>query len=147
MKKKFLVSFVIAAIFSTAAYGQNDWKDRMMSEKIAFLTMETGMTPEEAQAFWPVYNEVNKELNDAVVNVFKNYKALEDAVNAGKDASKLLDNYLAALEKQRSVESKAAAKYRKVLPENKVAKLYIGEEKFRRNQIRRLQGGPGAMMR
>jgi hypothetical protein len=119
----------------------------MMSEKIAFLTMETGMTPEEAQAFWPVYYEVNKELNDAVVNVFKNYKALEDAVNAGKDASKLLDNYLAALEKQRSVESKAAAKYRKVLPENKVAKLYIGEEKFRRNQIRRLQGGPGAMMR
>ena len=130
-----------------ATNGQGDWKQRIMSEKIAFLTMEMGITPEEAQAFWPVYNEVNKQLNDAVVNVFKNYKALEDAVNAGKDASKLLDNYLAALEKQRSVESKAAAKYRKVLPENKVAKLYIGEEKFRRNQIRRLQGGPGAMMR
>ncbi len=147
MKKIFLVSFIIAAVFSTTAYGQNDWQERMMSEKIAFLTMETGMTPEEAQVFWPVYNEVNKELNDAVVNVFKNYKALEDAVNAGKDASKLLDNYLSALEKQRSIESKAAARYRKVLPENKVAKLYIGEEKFRRSQIRRLQGGPGAMMR
>lgn len=142
MKKIFLISFVTAVLFSNAAYGQNDWKDRMMSEKIAFLTMETGMTTEEAQAFWPVYNEVTKEMDDAMINVFKSYKALEDAVNAGKDTSKLLDNYLNALEKQRNVESKAAAKYRKVLPENKVAKLYIGEEKFRRNQIRRLHVGP-----
>lgn len=147
MKKIFIISFIIAAFFSTTASGQNDWKDRMMSEKIAFLTMETGMTPEEAQAFWPVYNQVTKEVDEAMINVFKSYKALEEAVEAGKDASKLLDNYLNAQQKQREVESKAAARYRKVLPENKVAKLYIGEEKFRRSQIRRLQGGPGAMMR
>ena len=40
---------------------QDNWKEKIMSEKIAFLTMEMGITPEEAQVFWPVYNQVDKE--------------------------------------------------------------------------------------
>jgi arginyl-tRNA--protein-N-Asp/Glu arginylyltransferase len=116
-----------------------------MSEKIAFLTMELGITPKEAQAFWPVYNQVEQERDEAVRKVFQTFKEMEDAVAAGKsekEVSKLLNNYLDALEKQGDIESKAAEKYAKVLPMEKVAKLYVGEEKFRRQQIRRLHPNP-----
>jgi arginyl-tRNA--protein-N-Asp/Glu arginylyltransferase len=112
-----------------------------MSEKIAFLTMEMGITPEEAQAFWPVYNQVDKERDEAVRKVFQSFKALEDAVSAGKsekEISKLLDAYQEALEQQANIESQASAKYEKVLSVKKLAKLYVGEEKFRRLQVRRL---------
>ena len=38
----------------------------------------------------------------------------------------------------------ATARYKKVLPVSKVAKLLLAEEKFHQNQIHRLgQGGPG----
>ena len=40
---------------------EEDWKERIMSEKIAFLTVEVGLTPEEAQVFWPVYNQVDRK--------------------------------------------------------------------------------------
>jgi Spy/CpxP family protein refolding chaperone len=148
MKRTFILSFIIAmlagAMTSHAAENwQNDWKQKMLSEKVAFLTIELGITPEEAQVFWPVYNEVNKERDEAMHKVFKTYRELEEAVQAGKETSKLLDAYLDALDDQREVEKKAADKYRKVLSEEKLAKLYIGEEKFRRQHIRKLHDGNG----
>ena len=123
---------------------QDNWKDKIMSEKIAFLTMEMGITPEEAQIFWPVYNQVDKERDEAIRSVFRSYKAVEDAVAAGKgekELNKLLDEYLAALKAQGEVEQKAYKEYAKVLPVEKLAKLYVAEEKFRRQHIRKLHGG------
>lgn len=123
---------------------QDNWKEKIMSEKIAFLTMEMGITPEEAQVFWPVYNQVDKERDEAIRSVFRSYKAVEDAVAAGKgekELSKLLDEYLAALKAQGEVEQKAYKEYAKVLPVEKLAKLYVAEEKFRRQHIRKLHGG------
>ena len=123
---------------------QDNWKEKIMSEKIAFLTMEMGITPEEAQVFWPVYNQVDKERDEAIRSVFRSYKAIEDAVAAGKgekELNKLLDEYVAALEAQGEVEQKAYKDYAKVLPVEKLAKLYVAEEKFRRQHIRKLHGG------
>lgn len=149
MKRTLILSFVLALILGTTAVSasdnhQKDWKQKMMSEKIAFLTMEMGITPEEAQAFWPVYNQVDKERDEVMHKVFKSFKALEDAVSAGKsekELDKLLENYLDALEEQGEVEKDAYEDYAKVLPVEKLAKLYVGEEKFRRQHIRKLHAG------
>ncbi len=123
---------------------QDNWKEKIMSEKIAFLTMEMGITPEEAQVFWPVYNQVDKERDEAIRRVFRSYKAVEDAVAAGKsekELNKLLDEHLAALKAQGEVEQKAYKDYAKVLPTEKLAKLYVAEEKFRIHHIRKLHRG------
>ncbi len=122
-----------------------DWREKMMAEKIAFITVELGLTSEEAQIFWPVYNEVSKEKDKATHNVFKAFKALEDALNNGKpekEIAPLLEDYLEALEKQRKTDNEAPAKYRKVLSEEKMAKLFVSEEKFRRQHIRRMHSKP-----
>ena len=145
MKKFIIFSLFLSSLMLTSAHAANnsqgDWKQRIMSEKIAFLTMEMGITPAEAQAFWPVYNQVDKERDEAMLKVFQSFKALEDAVSAGKsekEVSKLLDTYLDALEQQGKIETQASEKYEKVLSVEKLAKLYVGEEKFRRQQVRRL---------
>jgi len=122
-----------------------DWKKKMMSEKVAFFTVELDLTPEEAQKFWPVYNEVDKEKDEATAAVFMAYFELEKALKAKKsekEISDLLDDYIEAMEKQAEVNSEADEKFRKVLPVEKVARLYTGEEEFRRQYIRRLHGGP-----
>lgn len=123
---------------------ESDWKQKIMSEKIAFLTVELGITPEEAQVFWPVYNQVDKERDEAMKKVFLSFRAMEEAVAAGKsekDISKLLEEYLEALDNQGSIERNAYKAYEKVLPTEKLAKLYISEEKFRRQHIRKLHTG------
>ena len=112
-----------------------------MSEKIAFLTMEMNITPEEAQVFWPVYNQIENEKDAALEEVIRSYKALNTAVEQNKDVEKCLEAYMAAQEKLREIDSEASEKYKAVLPVEKVAKLYVAEEKFRRQQIRKLHGG------
>ena len=108
--------------------------------------MEIGLTPQEAQVFWPVYNEVNEKRDQAMHEVIGSYWELSKAIDAGKpekEIKTLLDRYLAAQEKQREIDNDAADKYKKVLSTEKVAKLYIGEEKFRRQHIRKLHNSHG----
>ena len=121
------------------------WKERVKSEKIAFLTMELNITPEEAQTFWPVYNMVEKELDQARFAVIKSYKDLAEALDAGKSSkeiSALFDKYLQAKAEQDKLDSTTAETYKGVLPVEKVAKLFVAEEKFRRQYINKLHKRP-----
>ena len=148
MKKIFtiLTALCFIAVTGTAAQPKNreDWKQKMMNEKIAFLTTELNITPEEGQVFWPVYNKVNQEKDAAMRNVFKAYrnlaKATEEGVK-GKELEKLLKDYLNAQQAQREVEEESAEKFMKVLSTEKTAKLYLAEEGFRRRQIHKLHHG------
>lgn len=120
-----------------------EWRERIMSEKIAFLTNAIGLSPEEAQAFWPVYNQTWDERGKAQFAVMKAYRELEEAVDANrtKDIPALLDKYLDAIRERDRTDEACSDKFKKVLPIEKVAKLYIGEERFRRQQIQKLHHG------
>ena len=89
----------------------DDWKQKMMSEKIAFLTNEMQITPEEAQSFWPVYNQIFKDKDEAFKNVFKTFPELEEAIENGKsekEIKRLLAAYLEAEQRQRDTDSQVA---------------------------------------
>ena len=121
------------------------WKEKMMSEKIAFLTMELDITPEEALKFWPVYNKIGKELDEARHNVMDTYKDLAKAVEEGKspkELSSLIDAYVKAKIRQDELDNASAETYKSVIPVEKVAKLYVAEEKFRRQYIHKLHHKP-----
>ena len=143
----------VIAIFLATAYTadaqpkpQEGLKERMESVKIAFLTKEIGLTPTEAQSFWPIYNAVSEELDKAVYSTFSSYMELEKALNENKsekEISKCLERYLDALGSQDEIRKESVVKYRKILPDSKVAKIFVAEEKFRRQNIRMLQVGPG----
>ncbi|MBO7117688.1 MAG: hypothetical protein J6V81_03310, partial [Bacteroidales bacterium] len=148
--KYFMATILLLVGASAFAQGQgnrqqgNDWMARMRSEKIAFLTSEIGLTPEEAQAFWPIYNKAEAESSAAFDATMKAYRALEEAVRqkkSEKDISKLLDDYTTAVNNSQTANVKYVAQYKRILSAEKVAKLFVAEERFRNNQIHRLQGG------
>ncbi|MBO5708629.1 MAG: hypothetical protein J6S01_04770 [Bacteroidales bacterium] len=148
--RKIMIIAAILVFGAANAFANNevkeDWKEKFQSEKIAFLTLEIGLTPQEAQVFWPVYNEINEEKDQAMYEIIKYYWEMSKAIEAGKSEKEikaLLDKYLEAQEKQRKIDEDAAEKYKKVLSTTKVAKLYIGEEKFRRQHIRKLRDMQG----
>ena len=91
-----------------------------------------------------VYNQVEKEKDDAMMEVIKAYKELRKATDegkVGKEISGLLDKYVDAQKKSREIDNGVADRYKAVLPVEKVAKLYVAEEKFRRHHIRNMKGG------
>ena len=125
------------------------WQERLESEKIAFLTNEMSLTPKEAQTFWPLYNQAQKEQREAIEASMKAFAELDKALRDGKtgrEINALLEKYTKAVDDQ-NVSAKYLKEYLNVLPAEKVGKLYIGEEKFRQSQINRLRqpmgGQPG----
>lgn len=121
--------------------GKKDWNDRWKAEKIAYLTDAMDLSSAEAEKFWPVYNKCECEKKRSFKAVIEAYKALDEALQNGKDDSevkKMLDKYLDAQDFGKDIDRKYVAEYRKVLPDKKVAKLYVAEEAFRRQQIHKL---------
>ena len=132
---------ILAAPAMEAQDKKKDWNDRWKAEKIAFLTDAMELTSAEAEKFWPVYNRCECEKKNAFKAVINAYKALDEALQAGKEDDEiniLLNKYLDAQNSGKDIDSKYVLEYRKILPEKKVAKLYIAEESFRRRQIHRL---------
>ena len=140
-------AFTLLSISSAQAHpkGHGNWQEKIRSEKIAFITSELNLTPEEAQVFWPVYNQISKEKNEAQKAVMNSYfammKAIEEGKSSDKDIARLLDEYVAAVEANKNSPKKDVERYRKVLPNKKIVQLYVAEEKFRRNHIRNMKGG------
>ncbi len=113
--------------------------NKLQNEKIAFFTSEIDLTPEEAQMFWPVYNQYLKENKTAHSKTIKALQALKN--KSGEkltevEMQKRVDEYIASIAAQDEVFVKYAAEFKKVLPVEKVAKLYVAEEKFRIKMIR-----------
>lgn len=143
-----VIAFALAVCCAADASAQKDhnWREKIMCEKIALLTAELDLSTTEAQVFWPVYNEYMKKIEAAQKTIMANYKALNEAINTEKPAKEVadcLDKYLAAQQEKAELTAESVKKFRKVLSEEKVAKLYLAEEKFRRNQISRLHHNHG----
>ena len=158
MKKVFSVLCALA-VFAAGAFAQgpqrpgqpprrgaddNGWRERVRSEKVAFLTQEIDLTESEAQVFWPIYNEIQKEERESFEAVRKAYEAMEKGVQdgkTGKEMEKLVKAYVDAKEKNDGFETKYMNKLLKALPAEKVARYYVAEERFRHQQIGRLGNG------
>lgn len=145
-----LVSFVLLSISDIQAQPQNsnqiNWMEKMKSEKIAYITSELSLTPAEAQVFWPIYNEIEAKKLEAQKVMMGAYFAMVKAVDANaaeKDIEKLLDSYLVAKQAYEDADKDEVKQYRKVLSNKKVAKLYVAEEKFRRQQVRNMRAPHG----
>ena len=146
MKSK--IAYLVAALmllplcsFGHQPEGQRNHKEQWMAQKIAYLTEVMDLTTEEAQVFWPIYNQAQKEKREAYKAVKQAYANLDKGIQEGKgkkEIKDLLRQYTAALEATQSIDSKYVTQYERVLPVEKVAKLFIGEETVRRQQIQRL---------
>lgn len=145
--KRFSKYFIVAvlALFSLArtaafAHQEGDWQEKMRAERVAFLTTAMELTPAEAEKFWPVYNSMEAERRASFGKVMRAYKALSEGVASGKadkELEVLVNDYTTANKNSHSIEAKYTPQLIKILSVSKVAKLFVAEEEFRRQQIGR----------
>lgn len=141
-----LFSGILSAQDQKDQQKKNNWKEKIQCEKIAYLTSVLKFTPEEAQVFWPVYNQIaeNKaKLEKEARMALKDVKQAFKEEKSEKEIDKLFDKYIKAREAIQKAESESVPKLRKVIDGAKVAKLFIAEENFRRMQINKFNGNRG----
>jgi len=143
LKKISIVIF--AGILSLSVWAQRHSEKHQLSEKyqaqkVAYITDALDLTPEESAAFWPLYNEHDKqmgvlkdEMRDYRTDLLKNDEDLteEQAKNAISFIQKHMDD-------MHHLEMKYQNKYLEVLPAKKVLLLMKAEKDFRRELLRKL---------
>ncbi len=107
-------------------------KEKVESMKIAFLTQKLDLTPDEAQKFWPVYNEFQKkreEIHKKRREEMKQSKGNLDSLS-DKQIEAIVDGEMGIRQKNLDLEKEYHSKFKSVLPIRKVAKLYHAEDMF-----------------
>lgn len=140
-------------ILSIAAHAQPDERyqskrDMIKSYKIAFITDRLALTPEEAQQFWPLYNEYESSRETVQREMFKNDKLddLDIDLLTEEEATEMADNQIIKAQKLLDLRKEYHMKFKSVLPVKKVLKLYQAERDFQHELIKKIRQDrdPGA---
>lgn len=107
--------------------------EQIESIKVAFITSKLDLTSEEAQKFWPIYNNYNKEF----LALLK--KKREARYNNNSDPNETITADLVYESKMLELKKKYRKLYAKAIPPEKILALYRAESEFREHLYRQLK--------
>jgi len=125
-----VLSFISFRVFS-APFGPGDF-EKFKAKKVAYITEAINLTPAEAQKFWPVYNVYEQKKFE----IMKERHELEEKLRGNDELSD--DSYVELSRKMASFDKRHGdlqieynEKFLKILPPQKVVKLYVAEIEFK----------------
>lgn len=134
--KAFLLIILMFIGFSanTFAQAQTSKKEKIEALKVAYITKMLNLTTEEAQNFWPVYNEneiKKKDINKGTRNdnLILKQGSIEELTDA--EAEQLINRQIIQAQKILDLRKEYLVKLKKVLPIKKIVMLYQAERKFK----------------
>jgi hypothetical protein len=154
MKAKFLITgWMLLLLFPLLLTAQHDgdhdadWKSRkekIDAFKIAFFTERIKFTPQEAQAFWPVYNDFRAKQEAMMHNFRSKYgKSLSDPdALSDQQANEVLDATLKDMESMGQLTNGFYQKVKAILPPQKIIKLFEAEKDFKRALLKKMNEYP-----
>ena len=110
--------------------------------KVAYLTNQMDLTPEEAQVFWPVYNQYRDEMDIHRKEGRKKYKDFKSKRSELSD-DELVKQMEYKFDHDRqaiAIEEKYFKQFVEILSPQKVLAMMEAEEGFKRELLRKVRG-------
>jgi Spy/CpxP family protein refolding chaperone len=109
-------------------------KEQVKSLKVAYITNELNLTPDEAAKFWPLYNafeDKQQEIRKQKMKAFMDRKD-DNSIDklSEKEAATMLSQMESTEEELYQLKKKFIANLKGVLPATKILKLKKAEEEF-----------------
>jgi hypothetical protein len=142
--KRITAAILLMLTASAALFAQPQEKqEKIEAMKVAFITTKLDLTPQEAQVFWPVYNEYENKMEDIRKKRRKDLESAKETLDAmsDKEIEALVDNEMAMRQKELDIQKEYNTRFKAVLPVRKVAKLYAAEEQFKRELLKMMKEG------
>ncbi len=125
----------LAAAQDKPADNMQIMREKVKADKKLLVASNMELTESEARAFWPVYDQYQKELgamNERMVKMIKSYADAYNAKSITDDrAKKLTDEFVAIEKAEAGMKESYVPKLSKVLPPKKVARYLQIENKIR----------------
>lgn len=148
MKQLTNILLTVFLLSSISAWGQQSnnaerqkrW-DEMIAKRNAYFTERIGFTPSEAQAFWPVYNELQMkkgQLHSKMRTFHRNAKTNEKGERI-PDFEKITDEMVHIKVQEATLEKEYHLRFKTILSPEKIFKLYQAERDWAGELLKDLQ--------
>lgn len=141
MKASGLMLILAIMIPSLRMVAQNPDRERLDAYKIAFFTRRMNLTSQEAEKFWPVYNEFTSQRNQLQLekqSIMRTFNQSEGTLSE-KEINELSNRYLEILVRESAVAVDVHKKVMELLPPGKVIRMYQAENQYRLQLLNELQ--------
>ncbi|MFD2720743.1 hypothetical protein ACFST9_18625 [Hymenobacter monticola] len=115
---------------------------QLENAKIAFITNRVSLTQDQAQKFWPLYNEFSAKRRE----INRSGRMLRRDVTEGMTDQQIRDNLtqsFAMRQQELNLEKDYFDKFQKVISMRQVAQLFQAERDFTKEVIKRVAGAGG----
>ncbi len=135
MKK--IIAIAIMALLTTNLFAQHkdhkESQEKYKAQRVSYMTERMGLSPEEAQVFWPIYNQLDQERWKLHTHRRQLEKQIEDNYSSltNSDFERINNELLSVAEKDYQLAKKYNAKFLEVLPAKKVVLIFQSEKEFR----------------
>ena len=138
MKKRLIGLFfaIFCLTISSLAQGKEDYRDKIKARRVAFISDKLALTPEEAQRFWPLYNEY-QDKKQAINKEYKNKTNLQLLSDA--EVETFLEHQLEKEEKLLTLKKTYLYKMKETLPIRKIAMLSRVENRFKKWMLEQIK--------
>ncbi len=138
MKKIFILIAIIVLCQFGIVYAQQG-REQIESAKIALITERLNLTPETAQKFWPLYNQIWDDRRALRDEEFRMRRSVRTDSLTDERARQLLDQYNSLKKKQLELELNVSEKFQGILTPVQIVQLMKAEEDFRSMVMNKLR--------
>ena len=133
MKKVAIGIIILVVLPLTKLTAQNPNLEKLNAYKIAFYTKRLSLTSQEAEKFWPVYNEFQNKRNDVQIERQKiNRNINQNELNMSeKEMIESGDKLIALQVQEAALAQEYHKKFRDILSPVKILRLYQSENQYR----------------
>ncbi|WP_139957899.1 hypothetical protein [Flavicella sediminum] len=142
--KLFIASLLFCSTFLSAQKNGHLSFSKVRALKVNFISTELDLTPEEAEKFWVLYNEYEKQnkllKSVELTSIKQEVDSAGDVANLSDEKAKQLANKFIGIDSKRVRNKKAFfKKLESFLPPKKILKLHLAEINFNQSLLKRLR--------
>jgi hypothetical protein len=129
------------ALYAQERKGREEQREKFRSMKIAYFTEELELTSEEAEKFWPLYNDYEKKKREVSQYRHRRSQNIDEqlANMTDQEAEKMADDIIESRKKEVELAEAFHRDLKKIFPSKKVMKYYITEHGFREYMLRKIR--------
>jgi len=139
---KFVSSLMllIAMVMTLKGYGQSqEAMAKIQSARIALITERLGLTPDQAERFWPVYREFNEHRRGLRNEIKSAREGVDPKSLTDEQGRELMSRTLDLKQRELDLEREYSQKMLNVISTQQVMSLKKAENDFRRMLMQRLE--------
>lgn len=116
-----------------------EMREKMEAYRVAFITEKLDLSAEEAQQFWPIFNEREQRIQTLKKEQRKQRKNTDVSQLTDAEIQTLIDRHFDFKQQELDIDREYTTKFAKVLPLRKVVMLHRVEREFRHKILKEYQ--------